>query len=65
MFFHTLVEVLTSPGSYISIFTIIIFGHNIFFTIINAYYYHRTVAASRTIHKKLIASVFGSTLRSV
>lgn len=48
---------------YLTVLTLIILAKLILFFGVNLYYNYRSVSASRIIHKKLVHSVFGSTLR--
>jgi len=51
--------------SYITIFTAIAFAYNFLFIAVNFYFQSRAVEAARSIHTKLLTSIFGSTLRLV
>ena len=52
-------------NSYIVIFTAIAFSYNLLFAAVHFYFQCRAVEAARSIHTKLLTSVFGSTLRLV
>lgn len=51
--------------SYLTGFAAMLIGNLSMFTLANVYFFYRSIGASRTIHDKLIKSVFGSTFRSV
>lgn len=49
--------------SFLTVYAVLLLGTALFYSISYIFYVSGTVRASRTIHKTLVTSVFGATLR--